>query len=308
MSEYPECPICLDIYGIEQNHIKAPKILSCGDSLCKECLEKIIKLSEENFIECPNCKQKVEKKENTNDYVTNKQLIQLINSSFRLPENEESNNKEVITIYKIISLGSSGVGKTSIFKRLLKEKFEFSYNATIYIELSEPYYVKYKNKKYKLIFYDSGGQEKYMSGLPKNYMKQSDGVLFVFDISNRKSFDDLKSWYNLYKAEKENVVGVIIGNKCDIEFRQVNYEEAKAFADNLGLEYFETSAKLDKKIKKAIVYLLNDIIVSKVDFDSLRSKDSDTDVKTFQLDPGKLKKESFCDRFCKELKSWFSWF
>ena len=261
-------------------------------------------MSKENFIERQNCKH-IAKKENINDYVPNRQLIQLINSSFRFPENEERNNKEIITIYKIISLGASREGKTSIFKRLLKEKFEFSYNATIYIELSEPYYVKYKNKKYKLFFYDSGGQEKYISELFKNYMRQSDGVLFVFDISNRESFDDLKSWYNLYKAEKENVVGVIIGNKCNIEFRQVDYDEAKAFADSLGLEYLETSAKLDKKIKKAIVYLLDDIIESKADFDSL-TIGSDTDVKMFQLVPGKFKKESFCDRFCKKLKSWFS--
>ena len=56
--------------------------------------------------------------------------------------------KETVITYKIISLGTSGVGKTSIFKRLLNEKFEISYNATIYLEISVPYYVKYKNVKY----------------------------------------------------------------------------------------------------------------------------------------------------------------
>ena len=55
MSDYPECPVCLDIYGIEENHIKAPKVLNCGHSLCKECLLSLIERSNENFISCPQC-------------------------------------------------------------------------------------------------------------------------------------------------------------------------------------------------------------------------------------------------------------
>lgn len=313
MSEYPECPICLDIYGIDQNHFKAPKILSCGDSLCKECLEEIIKRNEGNFILCPNCNEKVEKKKNIDDYIINKQLIKLVNSSFRLPGDEDkgNNKKKTIITYKIISLGTSGVGKTSIFKRLLNENFEMSYNATIYVEISVPYYVKYKNMKYKLFFYDSGGQEKFMSGLPKSYMRQSDGVLFVYDITNRKSFDDLKNWYDLYKNEKETIVGVLLGNKCDNKNdipRQVEYNEAKLFADELELEYFETSAKNDIKIKKAIASLLEKIIESKARYESLPSINPNHEKEKFQLDPQKLKKESFCERFCQKInpKNWFS--
>ena len=313
MSEYPECPICLDIYGIDKNHIKAPIIFNCGDSICKECLEGIIKMSKENIMLCPCCREQIEKKQNINDYTVCKQLIKLVNSSFRLPENEEADNKDnkkdkqnIIT-YKIISLGDSGVGKTSIFKRLLNEKFEASYNATIYVEMLIPYFVKYKNIKYKLFFYDSGGQEKYMSGLPKSYMRQSDGVLFVFDLSNRKSFEDLNNWYKLYKNEKEKVIGVLIGNKCDNP-RQVQYDEAKSFANELGLEYFETSAKLDKKIKKAIATLLEEIIESKALYSSLSSVNTEDGNENFQLDPKKLKKQSFCDTFCRILnpKNWFS--
>jgi len=310
MSEYPECPICFDIYGIDKNHIKAPLILSCGDSLCKECLEGIIKISEENLLLCPCCKVQVEKKQNIDDYILNKQLVKLVNSSFRLPENEEGDNKkdkQNITTYRIISLGNSGVGKTSIFQRLLNEKFEVSYNATIYVEILIPYFVKYKNIKYRLYFYDSGGQEKYMSALPKSYMRQSDGVLFIFDLSDRKSFNDLNKWYKLYKNEKQKVTGVLIGNKCDNQ-RQVQYDEAKRLADELGLEYFETSAKLDKKIKKAIATLLEEIIESKALYSSLSSFNTEDGNENFQLDPKKLKKQSFCDTFCRKLnpKNWFS--
>ena len=48
--EFPECPICLDIYGNTQEHIKTPKILKCGDTLCKECLENIIKRNENDYF------------------------------------------------------------------------------------------------------------------------------------------------------------------------------------------------------------------------------------------------------------------
>ena len=207
--------------------------------------------------------------------------------------------------YNIISLGSSGVGKTSIFKRLLDEKFELVYQPTIGLEVSVPYFVKYKGQKYKLFFYDSGGQEKFMESLPKSYMRKSDGVLFVFDLTNKQSFEDLEEWYEIYKNEKEYVVGVLLGNKCDMP-SQIDQKEIKKFAKEHEFEYLETSSKLDKKIKKAIATLLEEIVESKAHYDSL-SLSSDTSEKlTFELDSNKFKKESFCKRFCNKLANLFS--
>ena len=302
MEEYPECPICYDIYGINQSHIKAPKILKCGDSLCKECLEKIIKKSTDNFILCPICQKKDKKEGNIENYITNKEIIRLVNASFNIPneqvEHNQDNKKQIS--FKIIRLGSSGVGKTCILNRLKYETYKEDFSTTIMIEIMSPYYVKYKKQKYKLFFYDTCGQEKMFNAilredsipLPSNYLKQSDGALFVFDLSAKDTFDDLEKWYNKYKNEKENVVGVLIGNKCD-EIRQVNYEEAKKFADEHGLEYFETSAKLDKKLKKAIASLLEKIIDSKAHWNSL-------DKERFQLNPRKTN-EGFLEKTCKLL-------
>ena len=96
--------------------------------------------------------------------------------------------------------------------------------------------------------------------MTKSYLRNSDGVLFVYDISNKDSFNALETWYNLYKEENENVVGILIGNKSDTK-HAVNKEEAKKFAKDHGLKkYLETSAKLDKNIKKAIAFLLDQII------------------------------------------------
>ena len=113
--------------------------------------------------------------------------------------------------------------------------------------------------------------------------------LFVFDITNKTSFDDLESWYDLYKEENEKVVGLLIGNKCDCE-RKVDEEEAQKFAKQHGLKrYLETSAKLDKNIKKAVACLLEEIIDSKALYNSLSSVDTN-----FSLKSEKSKKKKKC--------------
>ena len=260
--EYPECPICLDLFGNNPNHIKAPKILKCGDNICKECLEKTIKDTKEESFICPICKESIIKEENIENYVTNKLIIKMINDYFNSPqEGIENEEEDKATKYNIVLLGDPDVGKTSIFTRLSKDKFSETYSTTVGCDMTT-YYIKYKNKKYQLIFRDTSGQERFKA-VTKNFLRNIDGVLFIFDITNKESFEGLKSWYDLFKEQNEKVVGLLIGNKCDNE-RKVDEEEAKKFARDYGLKkYFETSAKLDKKIKKAIAYLLEEIIKSK---------------------------------------------
>ena len=260
--DYPECPICLDIFGNNSNHIKAPKILKCGDSICMECLEKAIKDTKEESFICPICKESIIKEENIEDYVTNKLIIKMVNDCFNSPqEGIENEEEDKSTKYNIVLLGDPDVGKTSIFTRLSKDKFSETYSTTVGCDMTT-YYIKYKNKKYQLIFRDTSGQERFKA-VTKNFLRNIDGVLFIFDITNKESFEGLKSWYDLFKEQNEKVVGLLIGNKCDNE-RKVDEEEAKKFARDYGLKkYFETSAKLDKKIKKAIAYLLEEIIKSK---------------------------------------------
>ena len=262
MSEVPECPKCSDIFGNDQNHIKAPKLLKCGDSICKECLEDLIQNTNEEFVLCPICKEKVKKEDDINNYITNKDLIKIVNGYFNVPENEVEEQEGIGPIhYNIILLGNSGVGKTCIFNRFSKNIYTEKFPSTVGCDTTK-YYIKYKNKKYILNFRDPAGQEKYKA-VTKSFLKQNDGVLFIFDLSDRKSFEDLETWYNLYKEENENIVGILIGNKSDNK-HNVKEEEAIKFTFKHELrKYFKTSAKLDKNIKKSITYLLEQIIQSK---------------------------------------------
>ena len=127
-----------------------------------------------------------------------------------------------------------------------------------------------KKKKYKLALKDTSGQEKFKS-ITKNFLRNTDGVLFIYDISYQDSFNGLKSWYKLYKNESKEVMGLLIGNKCDLE-QVVNIEEAKKFAEEHGLKYLETSAKSDKNLRKAIACILEKIIKSKENQESEENK------------------------------------
>ena len=70
--------------------------------------------------------------------------------------------------------------------------------------------------------------------LTKNYLRNSDGILFIYDIINRDSFEGLDKWYKHYKEEKDEIVGVLLGNKCDDDKkRQVDFDEAKILQMNI---------------------------------------------------------------------------
>ena len=131
--EFPECSICLDIFGNSLSHIRTPKVLKCGDTICKECLEMILKKSNEEFFLCPLCKEKINKEKNIDDYTTNKKVISIVNSCFNLSNKElESLENNYPIQFNIISLGNTSVGKTSIFQRLSKDIFSDGCDTYIY--------------------------------------------------------------------------------------------------------------------------------------------------------------------------------
>jgi len=142
---------------------------------------------------------------------------------------------------KIIFTGDVNVGKTSIINVLMGQKFNLEYEASIGVDFFSKT-IKYKGKIIKLQIWDSAGQEKFRSLIP-NYIRGSSLVFIVYDISNRKSFDNLQSWVDfINNIENSNIV--ILGNKIDLENnRQVTFEEAQNFCNEKNYEFFEVSAK-----------------------------------------------------------------
>ncbi len=142
---------------------------------------------------------------------------------------------------KIIFIGDVSVGKTSIINVLTGYKFNDEYEASIGVDFFSKT-IKYKGKTIKLQIWDSAGQEKFRSLIP-NYIRGSSLVFIVYDITNKKSFNNLQSWIDFVNnIENSNIV--IIGNKMDLKNEaKVTYEEGKKFCDDKNLQFFEVSAK-----------------------------------------------------------------
>ena len=120
-------------------------------------------------------------------------------------------------------------------------------------------------KKVKLQIWDTAGQERFKN-ITASYYRGGNGVLVVYDITDRDSFDNLNSWLiEIEKNANKNVYKLLIGNKSDLEEkRKVTYQEGKDFATSNGMQFIETSAKTDSKVKDAFELLTQEIIKSSV--------------------------------------------
>jgi Ras-related protein Rab-1A len=116
-------------------------------------------------------------------------------------------------------------------------------------------------KKVKLQIWDTAGQERFKN-ITASYYRGGNGVLVVYDITDRDSFENLNSWLiEIEKNANKNVYKLLIGNKSDLEDkRKVTYQEGKDFATSNGMQFIETSAKTDSKVKDAFELLTQEII------------------------------------------------
>jgi small GTP-binding protein len=152
---------------------------------------------------------------------------------------------------KFIIIGSSGVGKTAILKRLIDDVFEPESQSTIGVEFLASQ-VEVDGAPVRLQIWDTAGQEHFRS-IAKAYFRSAIGVILVFDLSDRKSFEDLNQWLtNIHQLCDPNAVVTLIGNKLDLKAnRAVTAGEAEAFAHLHQLTYFETSALGGDNIQEA---------------------------------------------------------
>ena len=128
-------------------------------------------------------------------------------------------------------------------------------------------------KKVKLQIWDTAGQERFKN-ITASYYRGGNGVLVVYDITDRDSFENLNSWLiEIEKNANKNVYKLLIGNKSDLEDkRKVTYQEGKDFATSNGMQFIETAAKTDSKVKDAFELLTQEIIKSNVTKDKGNEK------------------------------------
>ena len=188
---------------------------------------------------------------------------------------------------KLMVLGDSNVGKSSILTKYCKNKFLSKYVTTIGIDFQ----IKYLNinkKKIKVQIWDTAGQERYRV-VTKNYFNSSNGFVIIYDITNRVSFNNINNWME----QIESLVGkdvkcILFGNKNDlVSERNVKKEEGKELAKKYNCSFFETSAKEGNNVEAGFKSIIMDIIR---DIQNSKFKRNDSKV----LNPKRIKEKKNC--------------
>ena len=160
---------------------------------------------------------------------------------------------------KILILGKEGVGKTNIITMFMDKTFSPMPVTTAGIDLKTTC-IELNNKKIRIQLWDTCGQERYKS-ITKNLFLKVQGILAVYDITNRNSFSTLKNWVKSIKSDGNHPKMLIIGNKIDLnEKRKVPKNEAIEYAKEEKIEYIETSSKTGENIYKSITLICEKIM------------------------------------------------
>lgn len=154
---------------------------------------------------------------------------------------------------KILVIGESAVGKSCLLLRYTDNRFQETFMTTIGVDFKTKF-IDIDGNHVKLQIWDTAGQEKFRS-ITKAYYRGAHGILVVFDISRRDTFNQTRMWIDSIKdASSDSIDVILIGNKCDLE-RAVERDEAEELAAQYKIKYFETSAKDNTNVEEAFKYL-----------------------------------------------------
>ena len=278
------CYSCSNDFSYNLDSEKTPRILNCGHTICTQCLYK---LRTNDKIECIFClKQSFEEIEKL---TINKCIIEECKKkllfNFKYMKSEEINLNQLDYKFSLGLLGDTESGKTSIFHYITYEE-----------PLWEPpfrtgpdrnkIFISIKNKAIKIILYDTPRQERYRS-ISIGSLREVQALLLVFSLSKIQYFSQREDMLNPYKKnllqkkytskafnivklyldeilslnQQEKKLIYLIGNKCDdIENRLIKTEDAKSFAKENNLKYYEISAKTGKNIKNILGNIILDLM------------------------------------------------
>ena len=179
--------------------------------------------------------------------------------------NRTQSSVAVVTIshsLKITLLGDSSVGKTSLITKYCEKTFNpKGTNPTINVEIKEKTIKIDAFTEAKLSIWDTAGAEQYLS-FTKGYLRESNGIIIVFDFTNEKSFNNLDTWINLINADIEEgkAEKILVGNKSDLPDAKISVDMAQEYAGVHGMKFISVSAKDGVNIDYLFEVLANDCV------------------------------------------------
>lgn len=162
-------------------------------------------------------------------------------------------------LFKLLLIGDSGVGKSSLLLRFADDTYTESYISTIGVDFKIRT-VDIEGKTVKLQIWDTAGQERFRT-ITSSYYRGAHGIIVVYDVTDDDSFNNVKQWLNeIDRYASENVNKLLVGNKSDlIQKKKVDFETATAFANEMSIPFLETSAKTATNVEQAFVTMAQEI-------------------------------------------------
>ena len=214
-----------------------------------------------------------------------------------MSEEESSEEDHKIKIaFKLLLMGDSQVGKTSLLLNYTEHIFPEEHIATIGVEYKDKYIIK-DNYNIRLQIWDTAGQERFRS-ITKSIYRNANGVLFVYDITNKESFANIKNWIKDLQNVGNDIKGIIVGNKIDLDpERIIDKKDLEEMANKYQMPFIETSAKQNTFVNDAFNLIIDELLKDRteeqiVEMFSKKTK-SDLSVTTKKTNE-KLKKNGCC--------------
>ena len=205
-----------------------------------------------------------------------------------------SSDKDYEFIFKVLLLGNSNVGKSSLFLRFVDDIWNDTFVPTIGVDFKIKTF-EIDEKKIKMQIWDTAGQERFKN-IIASYYRGAHGILLLYDVTDKDSFRNLSNWLiEIEKNGSKNVLKVLIGNKCDLEDKRViTYNQGKDFADTYGLKFIETSAKKNLNVNEAFETLGRELMNASSDKKFIKQKENKKISVAKAQDLNLQKKEGCC--------------